>query len=158
MRVKLTATVLLLFALCGCNRISSPLEAPPPRQVTLSIVADGESRSLTTAAATVSEALAEAQIHLGALDRVEPGEYLAVEEGMVVTVVRVIEQFHSVEVELLYGQQIVRNEGLPEGERRLLQAGRGWRRSSTASSTTTAWRWIDAWCAARWWSRPWTKS
>jgi Tol biopolymer transport system component len=124
MRVKLTATVLLLIALCGCNRISSPLEPTAPRQVTLTIVADGESRSLTTSAAIVSEALAEAQIHLGALDGVEPGEYLAVEEGMVITVVRVIEQFHTVEMELLYGQQIVRNEGLPEGERRLLQAGR----------------------------------
>lgn len=124
MRVKLIATTLLLTLLCSCSRITSPLAAPGTREVTVSIVADGESRSLTTSAATVSAALAEAQIHLSALDMVEPGEYLAVQDGMIITVVRVIEQFQSVEADLLYGQQIVRNEGLPEGERRLLQAGR----------------------------------
>lgn len=123
MRVKVTATVLLLVVLCGCSRLSSPLVVPAARQVTVSVVADGESRSLTTSAATVLEALAEAQIHLSSLDRVEPGEYLALEDGMVIKVIRVIEQFQSVETDLLYGQQIIRNEGLPEGERRLLQAG-----------------------------------
>lgn len=123
MRVKIVIIILLLVALSSCNRISSPLEVPSPNPVTISIIADGESSSLTTSAATVSDALAEGQIYLGALDQIEPGEYLALEEGMVVTVVRVLEQFQSVEVEILYGQQIVRNEGLPEGERRLLQAG-----------------------------------
>ena len=123
MRVKTLIILLLLMALSGCNRISSPLEAPPPRQVTLTIVADGESFSYGTSAATVADALAEAQVHLGSLDRVEPGEYLAPEDGMVVTVIRVLEQFHTVEVEIPYEQQVVRNEGLPEGERRLLQAG-----------------------------------
>ncbi len=123
MRVKIVIIILLLVALSSCNRISSPLEVPPPDPVSISIIADGESSLLTTSAATVADALAEAQIYLGVLDQIEPGEYLALEEGMVVTVVRVLEQFQSVEVEMLYGQQIVRNEGLPEGERRLLQSG-----------------------------------
>ncbi len=125
MRVKTLIIILLLMALSGCNRITNPLDVvPPPREVTITIIADGESRSLTTSAAVVADALVEAQVHLGSLDRVEPGEYLAPEEGMVVTVVRVLEQFQTVEVEILYEQQVVRNEGLPEGERRLLQAGR----------------------------------
>jgi Tol biopolymer transport system component len=122
MRVRVLLVILLL-ALAACNRISSPLQAPSPRQVNVTIQADGETWALTTSAATVAEALEEAQIHLSALDQVDPGEYLALEEGMMIVVTRVIERFESVEVELPFSQQIVRNEGLPQGERRLLQAG-----------------------------------
>lgn len=121
---KTITLVLLLFALCACNRAALLMSAPPPDQVTVTIIADGETHELTTSAATVTDALAEAQIHLGALDRVEPGEYLALEEAMVITVVRVIEQYQTVEVVVPFEQQFVRNEGLPEGERKLLQAGR----------------------------------
>lgn len=123
MRVKLSLPILLILLLGACTRISGPLESTSPRERTITVIADGETRTWSSSAATVSEALAEAQIHLGALDRVEPGEYLALEEGMVITVVRIIEQFQSTEVEILFGQQIIQNEGLPEGDRRLLQAG-----------------------------------
>ena len=123
MRVKFAFVVLLILFLGGCSRLSGPLEPASPREYTITIIADGETRTLNSSAATISEALADAQVHLGALDQVEPGEYLALEEGMVITVVRVIEQFQSTEVEILFGQQIIQNEGLPEGDRRLLQAG-----------------------------------
>lgn len=122
MRARLLPLFWLLFLLVGCNR-TALLGVSPSREATITIVADGESHTLATSAATVTEALEEAQIHLGSLDRVEPGEYLVVEDGMVVTIVRVLEQFQTLEVEIPFAQQIVRNEGLPEGERRLLQAG-----------------------------------
>jgi resuscitation-promoting factor RpfB len=122
MRIRILLAILLL-AFAACNRISSPLAASSPRQVTVTIQADGETWALTTSAATVAEALAEARIHLSTLDQVEPGEYLALDEGMLIVVTRVIERFESVEVEIPFSQQIVRNEGLPQGERRLLQAG-----------------------------------
>ena len=122
MRVRILLAILLL-AFTACNRISSPLKAPSPRQVTVTIQADGETRAFATSAATVAEALEEARIHLSTLDQVDPGEYLALDEGMLIVVTRVIERFESVEVEIPFSQQIVRNEGLPQGERRLLQAG-----------------------------------
>jgi len=124
MRVKALLATLLLLVLGACNRISSPLDAPPPPEVAITIIADGETQTLSTSVATVSEALAEAQINVSILDLVEPDEYLPLEEGMTITVVRVIEQFESHQVEIAYSQQVVRNEGLPQGDRRLLQAGR----------------------------------
>jgi len=123
MRIKILLALLLLGVLSACNR-TALLSAPAPSQVAITIIADGETRALTTSAATVTDALAEARIHLSALDQVQPGEYLALEEGMVITVIRVIEQFQTSEVEIPYGQQLVHNESLQEGERRLLQAGR----------------------------------
>ncbi len=118
-----TLLAVLLLALSACSR-TALLSVPPPNEVTVTLTADGETRSLTTSAATVADALAEAHIHLGNLDRVEPGEYLALHEGMVISVIRVIEQFHAEQAETAYGKQLVRSEGLPEGESRLLQAGR----------------------------------
>ncbi len=124
MRFRTLLAIGLLLALGACNRLSNPLAAPVPQQVTVTILADGETRLVTTSAATVAEALKEAQIHLGALDRVEPGEYLALEQGMTIRVIRIIEQFESVEVEIPFEQKVVRNEALPRGDRRMLQAGR----------------------------------
>jgi len=118
-----TLLAVLLLALSACSR-TALLSVPPPNEVTVTLTADGDTRSLTTSAATVADALAEANIHLGNLDRVEPGEYLALHEGMVISVIRVIEQFHAEQAETAYGKQLVRSEGLPEGESRLLQAGR----------------------------------
>jgi hypothetical protein len=122
MRVRVLLVILVL-AFAACNRESSPLAVSSPRQTSVTIQADGETQVLMTSAATIADALEEAQIHLGSLDQVEPGEYLAVQEGMTIVVTRVIERFESVEVEIPFSQQIVQNEGLPLGERRLLQAG-----------------------------------
>ena len=122
MRTRLLL-LLLLLGLSGCNRISIPLEAPPPQQVTVTIIADGETRSLTTSASTVADALEEAQVNLSILDLVEPGEYLLVEEGMVIQVTRVIETYETEELEIPFQRQIVRNEALSEGEQYLLQQG-----------------------------------
>ncbi len=115
---------LTFWLLAGCTRLAIPLAVAPSGPATITLVADGERRTLTTNAATVSQALAEVQIHLGELDQVDPAENLPLEEGMVITVVRVIEQFVTAESVVPFQQQLVRNEGLPEGDRRLLQAGR----------------------------------
>lgn len=123
MRTKACIVLVLLLSIAACNRISNPLRAPTPSQFTVTIVVDGEALTHTTTAVTVAEALEEAQVHLGELDLVEPGEYLALEQGMVITVIRVLEQFVTTESEINYKQRIVRNEALPEGDRRLLQAG-----------------------------------
>jgi len=122
MRIRTWLITLLLLGLNACNR-TALLSAPAPATVTITIVADGESHLHTTSAATVSDALSEAQIQLDALDLVRPGEYLALKDGMVITVVRVVEEFQALEVETPFGKQTVRNEGLPEGERFLLQSG-----------------------------------
>ncbi|MBN1314712.1 MAG: G5 domain-containing protein [Anaerolineales bacterium] len=123
MRTKTWIILVLLLFIAACNRISNPLRASTPSQITVTVIADGDVRTITTSAVTVAEVLEKAQVHLGELDIVEPGEYLAVEEGMAITVIRVLEQFLTTESEIYYEQKIVRNEALPEGDRRLLQAG-----------------------------------
>ncbi len=71
----------------------------------------------------VQEALNAAQISLGALDRVDPPLYTLLMQESSVKVTRVSEEYYSEQIIIPFEQQILRNEALPEGERRLSQAG-----------------------------------
>ena len=110
---------ILLFAaalLSAC----APLPQPPRRVI---LIADGERRVLETEAATVGELLDEAGLTLEALDRVEPPETAQIEDGMTITVTRVLQQTETVTETIPFGRQTVRDASLPQGEQRLLQSG-----------------------------------
>ena len=94
-----------------------------PMYVTL--VADGQEQWLqvTNPGLTVRDLLDASGLELGQLDRVEPDLYVAVSEGMAVVVTRVTETFETERQVLPFGHKTVRSEGIPEGERKLLQAG-----------------------------------
>lgn len=113
-------TVLLAVALLtGCR---SPQVTSS--DITVSITADGETRSITVpAGSTVSQALQSAEIRIGTLDEMEPPAYTVLTEGTVIELTRVEEVFETEEQIIPFEQQIVRNETLPEGETRLVQAG-----------------------------------
>ena len=101
---------ILCLCLVGCEA-----------QKRIVLQADGQERILETSAATVRDALREAEITLGAWDRVEPSLWMELPRSAIIRVIRVREQ--SERQTLPFGRQIVRDEALPEGKTRLLQSG-----------------------------------
>jgi hypothetical protein len=91
----------------------------------VSIHADGSQHSVRVeGGTTVAQALAQAGLQLGALDRVSPPLYALASTASEMVIVRVIEEFEIEHVTVPYTQQTVRSEMLPAGTQRLLQAGR----------------------------------
>jgi hypothetical protein len=92
--------------------------------VTVSITADGQTRSVTVpAGSTVAQALQAAGLLVGNMDRVEPPPYTVLGDRNSIELTRVKEVFETEEQVIPFERQIVRNESLPEGETRLVQAG-----------------------------------
>ena len=118
-RPRLILTILLVHMLtvsCKSPQVDS--------DITVTISTDGETRQVTVqSGVTVSQALTEAGIQVGDLDKTEPPLYTVVGEGDLITLVRVEEIFETEEVVIPFERQVVRNETLPEGETRLVQAG-----------------------------------
>jgi hypothetical protein len=97
-----------------------------PQPVRVSLHADGQElilRVTAPSAFAVRDLLAAAGVSLGPLDRVEPDLYVVVAPEMDVFVTRVEERFEVERRVVPFAHRTVRNEALPEGERRLLQAG-----------------------------------
>ncbi|HKI54396.1 MAG TPA: G5 domain-containing protein [Anaerolineales bacterium] len=92
--------------------------------INISITADGETQSVTLpAGSTVTQALQSANITIGNLDKAEPPLYTVLNNGDSVTLIRMEEKFETEENVVPFERQVVRNESLPEGETRLVQAG-----------------------------------
>ena len=116
---KLLAILLALSLLTGCR---SPQVTSP--DIIISIRVDGESRTVTVpAGSTVSQALQSAGIKIESSDRAEPPLYTVMNDGDAIKVTRVKEVFETEEQVIPFERQVVRNESLPEGETRLVQAG-----------------------------------
>jgi resuscitation-promoting factor RpfB len=92
--------------------------------ITISIAADGASRNVTVpSGTTVTQALQSAGIVVGDLDKVEPPLYTVLADGNSITITRVKEIFETEDQIIPFERQVVRNDSLPEGETRLVQAG-----------------------------------
>ena len=92
--------------------------------IAISISADGNTRSIIVpAGSTVNQALQSAGITLGNLDRADPPVYTVLGDGNSIVITRVQEIFETEEQVIPFEKQAVRNESLPEGETRLVQAG-----------------------------------
>src|SRR5687767_1134630 len=92
--------------------------------ITVSIVADGEARNVSVpAGSTVSQALQAAGIKIESLDRAEPPLHTVMNNVDEIKLTRVEEVFETEEQIIPFERQVVRNESLPEGETRLVQAG-----------------------------------
>ena len=112
----------LFLAICLLTSCRSPQTTGA--DITINISADGESRSVTVpAGTTVSQALQTAGIKIESLDRAEPPLYTVMNSGDEIKLTRVKEVFETEEQIIAFDRQIVRNESLPEGETRLVQAG-----------------------------------
>jgi hypothetical protein len=118
-RPSLLAVLLALSLLTACR---SPQVTSA--DITVRVIADGEAREVTLpAGSTVNQALQAAGITLGSLDRAEPPLYALLSDGNEITLTRVEEAFETEEQIIPFEKQVVRNESLPEGETRLVQAG-----------------------------------
>jgi len=114
--------ILILIALPSLTACRSPQLTSA--DVTITITADGGSQQvILPAGSTVSQALQSAGIVTESLDRAEPPLYTVLSDGDSVDVIRVEELFETEEQIIPFEKQAVRNESLPEGETRLVQAG-----------------------------------
>lgn len=112
--------ILLAFALLTSCR--SPQVTTP--DITISITVDGATKSVTVpSGSSVTQAFQAADISVGNLDRTEPPAYTVLNNGDKVTLTRVKEVFETEQQVIPFEKQVVRNESLPEGETRLVQAG-----------------------------------
>jgi len=111
---------LLAFTLlvsCRSPQVNSP-------DITVNLTADGTTRTVDIpSGSTVSQAFQNAGITVSNLDRTEPPLYTVLKEGDVISLVRVEEVFETETQVIPFERQVVRNESLPEGETRLVQAG-----------------------------------
>jgi resuscitation-promoting factor RpfB len=115
--------LLLAVWVAGCGQVIGPA-ATAPGAVTITIQADGSSKSYTDSPGlTVREAVAQAGITIGELDRLTPPPYTLISNGVTIVITRVSETFDVVQSPLPYTSQTVRNEALPAGDHRLLQVG-----------------------------------
>jgi hypothetical protein len=94
-----------------------------PGQVTVFIEVDGARQTLRTQAATVRDALAEVEVALNPLDRVQPDLYVALEPGLEIIVTRVREEVETEREVVPFERQTVVNEALAVGETRIAQLG-----------------------------------
>jgi hypothetical protein len=109
-------TVLLLVS-CRSPQVASA-------DITVQVTADGQTREVAVpAGSTVTQALQSAGVTVGNLDRVEPPPYTVLGAGDSIDLTRVEEVFETEEQIIPFERQIVRNESLPDGETRLVQAG-----------------------------------
>ncbi len=119
LRPGLILTILLLTSLTASCR-SPQLND----KITVRITADGATTDTSVGAGvTVSQALAEAGYEVGKLDKTDPPLYTVIGDGDSIVVIRVEELFETEEIIIPFERQIARNETLPEGETRLVQAG-----------------------------------
>ena len=129
MKNLLRAFVLLGLALAilgGC--------APKRREgmLTVKVIADGKTHTVRLpVGSSAQQAINAAGVKLGNLDRTEPPAYTLLNDGDTVRVVRVREKFAVREEIIPFERRILRNEALPEGETRLVQAGVNGRREVT---------------------------
>jgi len=105
-------TLLLLLVACS-----------PDSSNTVTLIVDGETRTLHTEALTVRELLSEAGVTLDGDDRVEPVETTFVAEEMTVRVIRVETWTETEEIEIPFERRTVRDATIPVGETRLLEPG-----------------------------------
>jgi hypothetical protein len=92
--------------------------------MSIHVTSDNETRTLrVSAGSTVLQALQEAGIAVGALDRADPPFYTVLADGDSLRLTRVVEEFQTEVIIVPFERQTVRNESLPEGETRLVQPG-----------------------------------
>jgi hypothetical protein len=104
--------------ICACR---SPQIAT---DITVTLNADGLSRPIAIpAGSTALEALEQAGITPGEMDRSDPPFYTVLNNEDSISLTRVEETFDTEQLMIPYERQIIRNETLPEGESRLVQAG-----------------------------------
>lgn len=112
----------LLLVGSGCTAVSDPVE---DRLIGVEIKVDGAVEQVEVQeSALVGDALDAAGVSLGGKDRSEPAASLPVQEGALIQVIRVEENFETEQEVIPF--EVIRQptENLPSGQEKLLQAGK----------------------------------
>ncbi len=119
------AYCVLSLWLAACSTLAPTAVVPTPTvAITLSVTVDGRTQTFGLAAPmTVREALAQAGIAVGELDRLSLPAYTRLTGPANLIITRVTETNETEDVVVPFTSQVIKSEGLPEGEQRLLQAG-----------------------------------
>jgi len=119
LNLSLLATILAVTTLTACRSPQVTSE-----DITVNIVADDNTQTIKVpAGSTTTQALQAAGLSIGNLDKTEPPLYTVLNNADTVSLTRVEEKFETEEQIVPFERQVVRNESLPEGETRLVQAG-----------------------------------
>jgi resuscitation-promoting factor RpfB len=113
-------SLVLVILLSGC---ATPQVAGEESVIVWIELEGGETQVTLSSGATVQNALDEAGIQLDNLDKVKPPTFSTLAKGDRIQIVRVREVFEIEENVIPFQSQTVRNESLPEGQRRLIQSG-----------------------------------
>ncbi|HTX78817.1 MAG TPA: G5 domain-containing protein [Longilinea sp.] len=114
----------LLFLITGMLLSACSLLPATSSKIDVTITADGKEKTYSVdAGSTVQQALNQAGIQLGNLDRVDPASLTVATAGTSIRVIRVTETYDVAEISIPFDQQTVKNESLPAGQSLLVQAG-----------------------------------
>lgn len=114
----------MLGLAAGCAPVTIEPTSQPLAEIVVSISADGQTqRFQVTAPVTAREALALAGIAVGETDRLSIPPFALLNDGDHLVLTRITETTSIEQVTIPYTSRTVRNETLPAGERRLVQAG-----------------------------------
>jgi len=117
-----SSLLILLMAFATLTACRSPQVTSG--DIGIHITVDGKTREETIpSGSTVTQALQLSGIMIGNLDKTEPPLYAVLNNGDQITITRVEEKFETEEQIVPFERQVARNESLPEGETRLVQAG-----------------------------------
>nr|NIV11385.1 hypothetical protein [Fodinibius sp.] len=118
--VSILGYIGLILLVAGCG----PIKPSSTSAIEISIVADEDEQNLSIpAGATAREAIEQAGLELNTLDKSDPPLYTILQDGDVVVLTRVEEEYIVEQSVIPYDTQVLRNESLPEGEERLIQPG-----------------------------------
>lgn len=127
MRVRSVAVWIALLvglSVVACVPVGAAPTEAPPAGILVSITADGQTQRFELAqAVTAREALALAGIAVDESDRLSIPPFAQLTDGAHLVVTRVRETTSVEQVVVPYSSRTVRNESLPAGEQRLVQAG-----------------------------------
>ena len=119
MRFREIIILVSLLLLTGCQQV----DKPSLENITVRLIHDKVRNTVSTSSSNVRDLLSEQGIGLGPLDRISPSQSTLLTNGMDITIIRVEEQLQNEEIVVPFEKQVVRNDGLPVGESRLLQTG-----------------------------------
>lgn len=117
----LLSTISSFLILAACSDPAAQFARQP---VSVTLTADGESRTLQTNATNVREVLEEAQITLSDTDEVTPPLFTPLTADLSIRVVRVTESIEVIEQSIPFERKIVRSDALGEDDpARIIQGG-----------------------------------
>ena len=125
MRVSLSKTILPLCIVLSIG-ILSACASPQATAGLIEVEIEVEATSYVVeipSGSTVQQSIEAAGIELGPRSRRSSSSYTVVEQGSRIVITPVQEIFEIEQIVIPFDRQTIRNEALPEGERRLLQPG-----------------------------------